>query len=471
MKRIATIISVLFLLATALCPAGGTLADDWYTEGGDYTPSTRIRVSLTNTLKVARKDCPVAIGRIDLPFTNFSPREIIVVDPALPPRPEPTLEEKLMFGGHLPREETNGRYIHYQLDDLDRDGVWDELFFVTDFDPGESKTIDLYIGFNNRGLYPHRTFAAVADYSRHPVPMWESEYLTWKLFYPTDVDIQAKRGLMLNGYYTMTNNMSGYHFEFDRGMDIMTVSTSFGGGGICLFEHPAFPDSVSRPLYSPYRKTGPMNDTRFVFDVIASGPLRSIVRAHTLNWRTGNGDYELEQFYTAYAGQNYSTCLVKYSRFYPANDATAFGCGIRKIMFEDERIAGDGWIISNSYDMPVIDPNPETIDRERATLDFAGIALVVKNVYRPEYREIRAFQGNHAFAIPRTEDLTYEYLITAAWSGGPIAASPSLFREYVEKTALEYNNPVRIDSIVLQTKPDGYRPVDYWGLEDVHTLR
>jgi len=445
--------------------------DGWYEEGGNYIPTTRIKVTLHNPLDMARKECPVVIGRTRFPFTNFGPRELVVVDPNLPPRPEPTMEEKLMFGGHLPRGEKNGAYIHYQLDDLDRDGIWDELFFVTDFEPRETKTIYLYIGYNNRGLYPHRTFACIGDYSRHPVPMWESEYLTWKLFYPTDVDIQAKRGLMLNGYYTMTNNMSGYHFEFDRGMDIMTVSTTFGGGGICLFEHPAKPDSVSRPLFSPHRKTGPLNDTRFAFDVVVSGPLRSIVRAHTLNWRTGNGEFELEQYYTAYAGKNYSTCLVKYLRFFPNNDHTDFGCGIRRIMQEDEAVHEDGYIISNSYRMDVIDPNPESIERRRATLDFAGIALVVKDEYRPEYRFVKAYQGNHTFRIPRTEDLSYEYLITAAWSEGPVANTPDAFRDYVRETALEYNNPVVVDELELELRMDGYAPVEYWGWDDVHMLR
>ena len=283
--RAIIVLSMIYVFSTKTMKAD---QDDWYTEGGNYIPTTRIKVTLTNTLNIDRENCPVVIERRQFPFFNFSPREIVVVDPNLPPRPEPTREEKLLLGGHLPREETNGRYIHYQLDDLDRDGIWDELFFMTDLKPGETKTLYLYIGYNNRGLYPHKTFAAIGDYARHPVPMWESEYMTWKLFYPTDVDIQVKRELMLNGYYSLTMNMSGYHFSYDKGADIMTVSTTFGGGGICLFEHPALPDSVSRPLFSPYRKTGPLYDTRFVFDVVASGPLRSIVRAHTLNWRTGS---------------------------------------------------------------------------------------------------------------------------------------------------------------------------------------
>ena len=121
--------------------------------------------------------------------------------------------------------------------------------------------------------------------------------------------------------------------------------------------------------------------------------------------------------------------------------------------------------------MTVIDPNPETIDRERTTLDFAGIAFVVRDSYRPEFREIRSFQGNYTFRIPRTNDLTYEYLIAAAWSEGPIAKTPEAFTEYVKATAREYNNPVVVSGLELQTKQQGYRPVEYWGGEDVHIKR
>ncbi len=469
MKRSLLIIYIFVLFCCASLVHAD--ADGWYTEGGNYTPSTRIRLTLSNPLDVSREECPVTVSVRDLPFRNFGPRDIIVVDPALESRPEPSREELLRVGGHMPRGEVNGHYIHYQLDDLDRDGLFDELFFMTDFKPKETKTIFVYVGYNNRGLYPHGTFAAVADYSRHSAPMWESELITWKLFFPTDVDIQAKRVPMLNGYYTLTSNMSGYHFDFDRGSDIMTVSTSFGGGGICLFEHAAMPDSVSRPLYSPWRKTGPLTDTRFNFDVIASGPLRSIVHVRTMNWRSGDGAYELEQFYTAYQGKNYSTCNVRYQQFDPFNGKAEFGCGIRKIMFENESEVGDGYVISIARDMPVIDPNPESLERQRTTIDFAGIAMIVPDRYNPDYRNITSFQGNHAFALPVTDDLSYDYLITACWSEGLVANTPDKFKSYIKSLSREYNNPILLESAILETKTEGYKPIEYWGWDNVHQLR
>jgi hypothetical protein len=346
---------------------------------------------------------------------------------------------------------------------LDRDGVWDELFFMTDLKPRETKTIYLYIGFNNRGLYPHSTIAAVGDYSRHPVCFWESEYLTWKLFYPTDIDIQAKRVPMFEGYYTMVNNMSGYDLpDFDQGGDIMTVGVTFGAGGIGLFENPAKPDSISRPRFSPFRKLGLLEDTRYVFEVVASGPVRSIVRCRTLNWRSGQGEYELEQYYTAYKNKYYSTCEVKYTKWFPRSAETLFGCGIRKIMFESENYVKGGIVISTAFNMPVIDPNPETIKREKMTLDYASTALVVKDKYKPQYMFVPQYDGNHTFRIPLTQDLSYEYLIAACWAEAPNHKTAPEFKEYVLTTALEYNNPPIVKSLKLELKKEGYKPIEYW---------
>ncbi len=140
-------------------------------------------------------------------------------------------------------------------------------------------------------------------------------------------------------------------------------------------------------------------------------------------------------------------------------------------MMEDEYYQDGGIIISNSFDMPVIDPNPETIDRQRFTVDFAGIALVVKDKYQPEYQYVSAFQGNHTLRIPVTDDLTYEYLIAASWSENPVYNTPESFKTYILREALEYNNPIVVSDLKLEIKKERYKPVEYWGWDEVHKLR
>ena len=105
-----------------------------------------------------------------MPLPNISDHWVTVVDPALPPDKEPSEDEIRKVGGWKTRAETNGHYLFYQLDDLDRDGVWDELYFVIDIKAGETKTVYLYIQPPAktwlRGLYEHYTHAIVGKYGR-----------------------------------------------------------------------------------------------------------------------------------------------------------------------------------------------------------------------------------------------------------------------------------------------------------------
>ncbi len=168
----------------------------------------------------------------------------------------------LAQGGHHIREETNGQQIFFQADDLDKDGIWDELFFMVDIKARETKTMYLYIEKAERGLYKHKTHAGIGYYGRHMVPFWETEYMGWKLWFPTSVDLHGKREPMLTAYPEYSENLSGYYMPYKYGSDIMRVGSTFGNGGIGLFEVPAEPDSVSRPPYDYNTDEGPFFSPR-----------------------------------------------------------------------------------------------------------------------------------------------------------------------------------------------------------------
>ncbi len=463
-----TLVMLFVLVASSTAPL--IAEDPWYTEG-DWSPAVRVKLTLTNTLDFDRVDCPIIVPSSMLPSRDITELSINVVDPALPGVPQPTKEELALGGGHRIQQETNGHQLYSQYDDIDHDGLGDEFFFMTDLKARETKTLYLYLGFSQRGWNVHGTHGAIGSYSHHLIPFWESENVGWKLWYPTDCDLYGKRKNVLMANELYMKNLNGYAVPWDYGSDIMRVEDSFGAGGICLFERPDAPDSLSRPRFGPWYRTGPVTDTRYSFQVVASGPLRSIVRAHTFNWRSGAGEYELVQDYTAYTNKLYSTCAVKYLKFIPLDGGTAFGCGIRKIMYETESFHEGGVAISIARNMPLIDPNTETIDRRRATLAFAGTALVVREALNPVYREVASFQGNHTFRIPATSDLSYGYLIASSWSEGPMANTPEKFKEYVLGAAMEYNNPIMVGRCVLEKRPDGYKPLDYWGPAEVHKLR
>ena len=431
---------VLMLVLGVCCTSGWAKeGDGWYTEG-NFVPEQRIRLTVTNTLAVDRAACHVVVKREDLPVNNIPQRYITVVDPALQGNPEPSEEDLRKFSGYLIRKEEYGHYLEYQMDDIDKDGIWDELFFMIDLGARETRTIYLYIGQAERGLYIHQTHAGIGYYGRHIVPFWESEYLGWKLWFPTSIDMHGKITPMLTAYPEYQRNLSGYYMPPEYGSDIMTVSTTFGAGGIGVSEVPADPDSVTRPMYNFRNGEGPYESPRFSYDVVVNGPLRSMIRARTMNWNSGSGFYEYELLLTSYAGKSYSTCQVAFTTFHPLEPKTMFVCGMREIMNEYDSEMVGGAAISFGKDIEVRTPD-EDIDDEGMFVTFEGIAIAVKDEYRPEYRNIKRQGGNHIFRLPVTDDKSFEFMIMGGWSKGPVNRTADEFRTNVQSEVLGYKNP------------------------------
>ncbi|MEI6946363.1 DUF4861 family protein [Paraflavisolibacter sp. H34] len=450
MKKTALLLACILALVS-----GRTQTNNWYTQG-DFTPAQRIQYTLINDLDMERTHCPVVIPRKGFPLPDIHEMWITVVDPQLPPAGKPGDSLLKLQGGHQLREETNGHALFHQLDDLDKDGIWDELYFITDLKPKEKKTIYLYFGENIRGWNRHFTHANIGSYVRHQMPFWESEEVGWKIWFANSVDVFAKRKPVLIAHRLYMENIDGYgigQLNEDYGSDIQSVAGSFGGGAICLFEHPALPDSISRPRFTPaharlapksFWNAGQISDTRYAYEVVVNGPLRSIIKIKTMNWKSGSGTYELEQYYTAYAHQSYTTCQVKYTRFAPAGKGVLMGAGIRKKPGAEDLFQQGGIVISSG---PEGIKDPEHIDdRMSLIVPFIGKAIVIKDQYKPRYQYVPSFEGNHALKVTAAPGNAYEYMLFAAWSEGPVLNTAEKFKAYVLKTAKEYNAPVRHDA-------------------------
>jgi len=181
-------------------------------------------------------------------------------------------------------------------------------------------------------------------------------------------------------------------------------------------------------------------------------------RVKTMNWNTGKGHYELEQLYIAYAKKSYSTCMVTYSKFHNTEPGTMFGCGIRHIMNQYDSYRNGGLVVSFGKNVEVRPPNNQ-FGEKGVTLDFEGIALVVKDIYRPEYRDIKngAFGENHVMRVPVNANRTYEYMIAGAWSEGKVNRTADEFKKYMVTAALEFNNPPAIKGFSFEVKPESLK--------------
>jgi hypothetical protein len=445
---------------------GAVLArdDGWYTQG-DFKPQSRLALTVRNPLDFDRPNNPVIVRFNEFPVRDIAEMLVTVVDPALPPAPPPTREARVRGGPHLLQEESNGHAIFHQLDDLDKDGIWDELYFTTDLRAGGEKTVYVYFGFNQRGWNPHRTHAGIGSYARHVVPFWESAHIGWKLWFPGSADVYAKRKGQLMSQHLYMDNRDGYVLPDDMGSDIQGVDESFGGGGICLFEDPEDLSQISRPRFTPVAlaqpvatkfNAGQLSDTRYAYDVAVNGPLRSAVRIKIMNWKTRTGSYHAEQLCFAYAGENYSRCRVAFPEFAPEVEGVLPGSGFRKKPQESDFFQSGGVTIS---------AGPETIRNPDETLavegqlevDFIGGALVVPDRYAPEYvyREEThgsEVQGNHLFRVTPDENGSFEYMIAGAWSEGEVLTEFPSFKEYVVKAAAGMNVPADVSFSGLERK-------------------
>ncbi len=417
-----------------------------------FHPESRIVYALKNTLEIERKNCPVIIKRQDFPVPDIHEMWITVVDPKLPSYEGPDEKTLSIYGGHQLRAEVHGHAVFHQLDDLDKDGIWDELFFQTDLGPNEEKLIYFYLGENIQGWNKHGTHANIGSYCRHLMPFWESENIGWKIWFANSVDVFAKRKPLLMANHLYMDNLDGYgisEINQDWGSDVQSVAGTMGGGAIGLYEDTEVPDSVSMPRFTPTQEklapeslwnAGQISDTRYAYEVVVNGPVRSMIRIKTMNWNTLTGSYELEQYYTAYAHQSYSTCQVNYKIFQPEKAGVKMACGIRKKPGEEYFFQDGGVLISSG---PELIRDPEKIDeRDDWFMPFIGKALVVKDNYQPEYQFTKNAGGNHTFKVNPDSENSFEYAIFAAWSEGAVYNNREDFEAYVQQTARKFNHPV-----------------------------
>ncbi|MGA8205517.1 MAG: DUF4861 family protein, partial [Woeseiaceae bacterium] len=439
----------------------------WYSQG-DFEPTQRVELIVHNALDRERHNSPVTIRRDHLAaLPDVHELAITLVDPDLPGRPEPSAELLQRQGGHEARRENNGAWIPYQLDDFDQDGLWDELFFMSDFAPDERKVFYLYVGFQDHGWQAHRTHAGIGSYVRHTVPFWEAENVGWKLWFPTDIDVYGKRRPILMSNRMYMDNLDGYGVSTVDpafGSDIMQVDNSFGGGGAGVFEDSKKPNVVSRPRFTPRSlaatkfNAGPRGDTRYAFTVLANGPVRSVIRARTFNWDSGSGRYEIEQIYSAYAGQSFSTSRVKFTKFEPESPDATFAVGIRKHLDESSSYMGNGIVISGAPEA-IRNLDDEGLRENSLMVDFVGTALVVPAKYSPEYVFVPAYSENHTFRIRPNKERTFEYLVAAGWSEGSVNRTAAEFQDYVLHTAEEFNSPLELAGARAETREPATDPI------------
>ena len=260
-------------------------------------------IQLTNTSEVELVDKPISIGKKLLSLNDNLVRYPLV----------------------LSQTDT----IPSQLNDTDMDGQWDELFFVADFMPKESKAITL-IWTANEPIYEARTSVRFgkrtsADKAVQPAtnetmlanelpkslgyqqyqtdgPSWENDRVGFRHYLdgrnakdlfgkktssmsPEDVGLDAAGAVEDN-----------YHVMEDWGRDILAVGNSVGLGGYALINETEFmrlgvtvEDSIN-------------NVEKTTFHIDVEGPVNSIISYGYNNWKPNNRTYSVKETTSIWPG-------------------------------------------------------------------------------------------------------------------------------------------------------------------------
>lgn len=247
-----------------------------------------------NDMDHARKDAPIILQRADV--------------------------AKLV--GEIPLEKIpiltdgEGSLIASQVDDLDRDGTWDELVFVCDFVAKEKKKLTIhFISVNEMPLFETRTNVHLGlgnmetgftgtDHAFSPegfvgIPMaYQSESVAWEndvMGFRNYFDCRNAKDLFGKLIPDMIMDKIGtiesgsYHKLSSWGMDVLHVGPSLGSGGLALFHN----DSLYR--------LG--NTKQFEYQLVSKGPVRSVFDLNYEGWKVDGKNLSAKERITIWPGK------------------------------------------------------------------------------------------------------------------------------------------------------------------------
>jgi hypothetical protein len=222
-----------------------------------------------------------------------------------------------------------GDTIPAQLDDLDGDGLWDELFFLIDLAANEEKELELHwtnekldfekrtsVRFGVRASEDSKVEPATSDtfyanelpgvmgYQPYQTdgPSWENDKVGFRHY----LDGRNSKDVFGKKVSTMSPDSVGinkegvtednYHVMEDWGRDILAVGNSVGIGGVALMVG----DSLARLGVTQADSLNNVDST--VFQILSEGPVRSVINYQYHQWKTNGRSYGVEETSTIWPG-------------------------------------------------------------------------------------------------------------------------------------------------------------------------
>lgn len=294
---------------------------------------------------------------------------------------------------------TNGRgdTLAAQLDDLDGDKEWDELFFVTDLAAKGRETFNVKwvrsqlnfekktsIRFGVRQTLDSKVEPAISDtfyadqlpavigYQHYQTdgPTWENDKVGFRLYLDgrNSIDVFGKTKKEITpgdvgiGEDGVTEN--NYSVMKDWGTDILGVANSVGIGGISLLVG----DSLFRLGVT---EQDPLNNVdTTIFKIISEGPVRSTMKFTYKNWRPVSHNYFVESTTSIWPGLYGFSNSVRFNNL-KGDETLVVGLVNSNTNKQLTEIILDKWVVLLTHDK-------QSINKEW----WLGLALILpKSVY------------------------------------------------------------------------------------------
>ena len=262
-------------------------------------------------------------------FTVTNPLNVDRVDETVVLTKEQLAQKVELKEGLLPVFEIEeDKILPSQTDDLNGDGVWDEVVFLIDLSANETKKIE--VDFVPKEEYPEfekrtnlrlgikqedGTYKEVDNYSALPCNdgfkiiaqaesvSWENDKIAFRNYFDCrnvkDLFGKLKPNLIIDKIGTP--ELPSYHELADWGMDVLHCGSSLGSGGLALLKNDSLYRLGSTDVYE-YQK-------------IVEGPVRSIFELRYSGWDVNREKLKAVEKITIYPG-----------KYWYESDVTVDGC-------------------------------------------------------------------------------------------------------------------------------------------------
>ena len=232
---------------------------------------------------------------------------------------------KQVPSGYFPLLTTeSGDTIASQLDDMNGDGKWDQLFFVSDIPAGDiihlnlnwvkiqpDYTIRTSVRFGKREskdspVVPRTSDTLLANQVPQVLgyqpfqtdgPTWENDKVGFRHYFDgrNANDLFGKKAPFMSPENVGINAQGAvednYHVMADWGRDILSVGNSVGIGGFGLI----IGDSIARLGIIGAKNDTLNNVDTTIFNIVAEGPVHSVLQFRYINWHAGNRIYQVNE--------------------------------------------------------------------------------------------------------------------------------------------------------------------------------